>query len=331
MRQHRIDGSEGVDPASIASHIAAGERVIVQYSKGPYSTQELTLLNRLAKTHGRQLEIRFYGHYFETFDASVLRLIPDARSVSIDCLTNASNLEALSEVRNLVELSLGVFELENADVLSYCDPRSLKVLSLGDTRKANIDLRPLSEFLSLERFHTSGHTKNISTICRLPLLLELTLSSIKRNDDIQFVSDIPTLKSLRILLGGRTSIAHILSTRLESLEIIRVQGLEDLGDLSRFENLERLLVEDQLRLSQVKVGRNAKLKDLRIINCKNLKTIEGVEDLKMLSSLRIYKTSVDYEEFVARMAPGSLKTLSFFTGKTKRDNEIRNDLERRRS
>lgn len=165
MRQHRVDGSETINPVSIANNIAAGERVIVQYSKSPYSTEDLTLLNQLAKAHGRSLEIRFYGHYYETFDASVLRLIPDAQSVSIDCLTRASNLEALSEVRNLAELSLGVFELEDSDVLSYCNPQSLKVLSLGGTRKTNIDLRHLSKSAGLERLHTTGHTRNISTVC----------------------------------------------------------------------------------------------------------------------------------------------------------------------
>jgi hypothetical protein len=216
MRQHRFDGSK-IDRATIADHITAGDRVIVQYAKSPYSTQELTLLNQLAKTHGRALEIRFYGHYSETFDASVLRLIPDAQSISIDCLTTASNLEALSQVHNLAELNLGVFELQDADVLSFCNHASLKVLSLGETRKANIDLRHLAKCVCLERFHTTGHTKNISAICDLQQLQDLSLSSIQRKNDIEFVSGIPTLKKLRIILGGRASIAHLSSKQLESL------------------------------------------------------------------------------------------------------------------
>lgn len=306
MKQHRIDGSEDINPVSIAKHIDAGERVIVQYSKSGYSAQQLTLLNQLAKNYGRSFEIRFYGHYSEVFDASVLQLIPDAQCVSIDCLMEASNLEALSSLRNLVELSLGVFELKDPDVLSYCNLPYLKALSLGDTRKCNIDFRHLSKCVDLERFHTTGHTKNISTICSLPVLKGLSLSSIKKKESIDFVSSIPTLKTLRLILGGRASIAQVTSTQLESLEVIRVQGLEDLGNLGRFENLERLLIEDQIRLAEVKVGPNSRLIDMKIINCKTLETIAGIEDLKRLSSLRIYKTAIDYESFVAGFMPSSL-------------------------
>jgi hypothetical protein len=329
MKQHRIDASEDINPVSIAKHIEAGERVIVQYSKSCYSAQQLALLNQLAKSFGRSFEIRFYGHYSEVFDASVLRLIPDARCVSIDCLLEASNLEALSSIRNLVELSLGVFELTDPDVLSYCNLPSLKVLSLGDTRKSNIDLRHLSTCVDLERLHTTGHIKNISTVCRLPFLRALSLSSIKKKDDIDFVSSIPTLKSLRIILGGRASIAQVTSPQLESLEVIRVQGLEDVGDLGRFENLESMLIEDQIKLAGIKVGPNSRLMDMKIINCKTLETIAGIDGLEMLSSLRVYKTAIDYDRFVAGSLPSSLETFAFYTGKSKRDSEIRLDLEKR--
>lgn len=329
MKQHRIDGSEDINPVSIAKHIDAGERVIVQYSKGCYSPQQLTLLNQVAKNHGRNFEIRFYGHYSEVFDASVLQWIPDAQCVSIDCLMKASNLEALTKIHALVELSLGVFELDDPDILRYCNSPSLKVLSLGDARKCNIDFRHLSKCVDLERIHTTGHTKHISTICSLPLLRDLSLSSIKRKDDIEFVSSIPSLKTLRLILGGRASIAQLTSTQLESLEIIRVQGLEDVGDLGRFENLERLLVEDQIRLANIKVGPNSRLLDMKIINCKTLETISGIKDLKALSSLRVYKTAIDYQRLVTGAMPSSLKTFAFYTGKSKRDSEIRMDLERR--
>jgi hypothetical protein len=329
MKQHRIDASQDINPVCIAKHIEAGERVIVQYSKSSYSAQQLALLNQLAKSFGRSFEIRFYGHYSEVFDASVLRLIPDAQCVSIDCLMEASNLEALSSIRNLVELSLGVFELTDPDVLRYCNLPSLKALSLGDTRKSNIDFRHLSTCVALERLHTTGHTKNISTVCGLPFLRALSLSSIKKKDDIDFVSNIPTLKSLRFILGGRASIAHVTSPQLESLEVIRVQGLEDVGDLGRFDNLESLLIEDQIRLAGIKVGPNSRLMDMKIINCKTLKTIAGIDGLKMLSSLRVYKTSIDYDRFVAGSMPSSLETFAFYTGKSKRDSEIRLDLEKR--
>lgn len=329
MKQHRIDATEDINPVSIAQHIEAGERVIVQYSKSRYSAQQLALLNQLAKSFGRSFEIRFYGHYSEVFDASVLRLIPDAQCVSIDCLTEASNLEALSSIKNLVELRLGVFELKDPDVLRYCNLSSLKALSLGGTRKCNIDFCHLSTCVDLERLHTTGHTKNISTICGMPSLRDLSLSSIKKKDDIDFVSNIPTLKSLSLILGGRTSIAQVSAPQLESLEVIRVQGLEDVGDLGRFEKLENLLIEDQIRLVGIKVGPNARLRDMKIINCKTLEKIAGIDELTMLTSLQVCMTSIDYDRFVAGSMPSNLENFAFYTGKSKRDSEIRLDLEKR--
>lgn len=329
MKQHRIDSPEVIDPASVAKLIDAGERVIVQYSKRGYSSEQLSHLNQMAKIHGRHFEVRFYGHYSDVFDASVLQLLPDVQCVSIDCLVKASNLEALSGLHNLAELSLGVFELDDASILRYCNRSSLQMLSLGDTRKCNIDLGQLVTCGDLKRLHTTGHTRNIQALCNLSSLRDLSLSSIKRKDDIGFVSTMRDLRALRLILGGRVSIAQLTAPRLESLEIIRVQGLEDIGDLGRFENLERLSVEDQLRMTRIRVGANSKLADVGIVNCKNLKTIEGIEGLTALSSLRIYKTAIDYEEFVSRSLPDRLETCFFGTGSSKRDSEIRNDLEKR--
>lgn len=329
MKQNRIESPHEVSEDQISKHINAGERVIVQFSKSGYSAQQLAMLNELAKRHGRNFEIRFYGHYSEIFDASVLRLIPNAQSVSIDCLMQASNLDALSLLHNLVELSLGVFELDNPDILSLCNIPTLKALSLGGAKKCNIDFSHLSKCVSLEQIHTTGHTKNISTFCDLPLLQSLSLSSIKRNEDIGFVSRIPRLKTLRLILGGRTSIAQVNSAQLQELDIIRVQGLEDVGDIGRFENLERLLIEDQIRLTGIKVGPNPRLVDMKVLNCKTLEVISGFGCLKALSSLRIYKTAIDYERFIAGSIPDSLGTFAFYTGKNKRDSEIRQELDRK--
>ena len=329
MKQHRIDATGDINPASIAQHVQAGERVIVEYSNGDYSAQQLELLNQLAKSFGRSFEIRFYGHYSEVFDASVLRLIPDAQCVSIDCLMEASNLEALSSIKNLAELRLGVFELKDPDVLGYCNISSLKSLSLGNARRCDIDFRHLSKCVELERLHTTGHTKNISVVCDLPSLQSLSLGSIKRKDDIDFVSNMPTLKSLSLILGGRRSIGQVAAPQLESLEVIRVQGLEDMGDLGRFEKLESLLIEDQIRLTSIKVGPSPRLRDMNIINCKTLQQIAGVDALTKLTSLRVCTTSIDYDRFVADSMPSNLEKLAFYTGKSKRDSEIRLDLEKR--
>jgi hypothetical protein len=329
MWQHRIDGFASLDPASIAAHAAAGERVIVHFGRSGYPDAQLAELNRLAKLHGRGLEIRFYGHYGDVFDGAVLRRLPDAMCVSIDCLSRARNLDALSHIDNLQELSLGIFELDDAKVLTYCNPEPMKMLSLGGTRKRNIDLGHLARFRALESLHSTGETKNITAICDLPRLRDLSLSSFRKKDDIGFVSRLAQLKSLRFILGGRASVAALAAPALENLEIVRVQGLEDLGDLARFERLRHLKAEDQIRLTGIRVAPNPALQDIAILNCKNFQRIDGLDALPALSSLRLYRTAVDYAALIGGPLPATLTHMAFYTGKSRRDDDIADDLRRR--
>lgn len=141
MKYHRIDGSQDINPASIAEHIHAGERVVVQYSSRRYDAQQLAVLNQLANNHGRSFEIRFFGHDAEVFDASVLQWLPDAQCISIDSIRNASNLESLSKLRNLAELS-------------RCDnKRAQRATGL---EKSQVRRRPLVKFIVPQRTRLEG-------------------------------------------------------------------------------------------------------------------------------------------------------------------------------
>lgn len=90
----------------------------MQFAKPDVPTKLLEQLNTLAVLHGRQLEIRFYGHYSDVFDVSVLRHLPNAQCLSVDCLIKASSLESLAHLPHLKELRLGVYELAEPDVLA---------------------------------------------------------------------------------------------------------------------------------------------------------------------------------------------------------------------
>ncbi len=82
MKQHRITDPDSIDAVKIQQLIQEGQRVIVQFSRSGYRISLIKELNELAGLHARNFEIRFYGHYSEEFDASVLRLIPEAMCVS---------------------------------------------------------------------------------------------------------------------------------------------------------------------------------------------------------------------------------------------------------
>jgi hypothetical protein len=326
MKELRINDPESIDPDVIAHHAGAGTRVVVQFSRKGYQHSQLETLNHLASRLGTNLEIRFFGHYSEGFNASLLRWLPEVRCLSLDCLRRAENLVEVSRLRNLAEFRLGVFDLDEPDVIAYCNSHQLRSLVLGDTRRSNIELAHIVRCRNLESFHTTGHTRNIDAICGLARLSNLSLSSIKRSNDLGFVSGVPSLKSLRVLLGGRESIAPLEAPGLESLEVIRVQGLLDVGEIGRFGSLRTFLLEDQLRIRKLALGPNPQLEDVKIINCKGLASITGLHGLDRLKQLRIFRTALDYDQFAALPMPRSLETLAFYTGKLRRDAEIQADL-----
>ena len=326
MRTHRIDSPTEIDAQEIARHIAAGAHVVVQFARTGYTAQLLDSLNKLARQHGRDLTVRFYGHYNGDFDASVLKCLPDAQCVSMDCLIKASNLDALSHLHNLKELRLGVFELDNADILKTINLGSLEALMLGETKNCRIDLAPLADCGRLQRLDTVGQTRNIASICELPSLQALRLVAFRKGEELDFVSAVPNLTALHLGFGGRASIAKLTAPQLQRLEVLRVQGLADLGDLGRFAELQSVQIEDQIRLAQIQLGANPKLAEIVVINCKTLARIEGLADLPRLSTLRIHRTGIDYPAFIERRLPRQLQSLAFYTGKQKRDAEIKADL-----
>jgi hypothetical protein len=329
MKFERITDPDRIDPIKVDSLIAEGFHIIVQYSSPIYDQSTLDAINAIARKHTHNLEIRFYGHYSSGFDASVLKFIPEVRHLSIDCLHKVTNLVKLSHLKKLRELSLGVYELEENDILSLESLWSLESLRLGDTRNSRIDLSHLSGYTGLKHLCTSGHTKNIQSISSLPQLQKLTLASIKKKDEISFVSNIQNLTNLTISLGGRISISEIQAPSLTDLNIIRVRGLEELGDLGRFPNLERFWMEDQIKVNQVRFRNNASLNEIKIFNCKTLRGICGLETLCSLEHLRIIQTAIDYREFINTEFPSTLTCFAFYTNKVRVDDEISKDLESR--
>ncbi|MCC7703687.1 hypothetical protein IGS59_15670 [Janthinobacterium sp. GW460P] len=322
----RIHNPPSIDAAALRAAIAADGKVIVQFGEHFAPEPLLADLDALAAACGAALEIRFYGYHFTPFDAAILRDLPHAANLSLDCHTSAVNLQTLGELPHLQRLQLGVYEMQEHDILALENLRTLEYLSLGETRKANIDLAPLRHWPQLAQLHTTGHVKNIDAITALPALTKLSLSQVKSKDDVDFINAMPALAQLRFILGGRASIAHVTAPLLEELEVVRVRGLEDLGDLGRFARLRRLSVEDQIKLAELRLGENPALASLILRNCKTLERLAGITTLPTLNNLAVYLTQLDIDALLAGGLPAALKHLTLATGKRKRDEEIKAQL-----
>jgi hypothetical protein len=324
--QNRINNPEKIDRLLINKDLKDGKLVIVQFSDKTYSDKTLSELNELCLEYDENFSVRFYGHYSNSFDCRALLKLPNIKSLWLDCLMKADNLEILTELKNLRRLSLGVFELKDTEIFQANNFKNLNELIIGETKTKALNLKYLENYTDLNYLIICGHKKNIDAIGKLTNLTYLGLNSIS-NVPLDFVNNLKKLKTLSFVLGGRENLDEIEENEIETLQVIRVRAFNSLMNISNFKKLKSLQIEDQIKLEELHFDKEtASLKDFKLINCKKFKTLSGLENLRNLNQLRIYKTEIDFKEFVKGPFPKSLDILAFYTSKVKIDKGIKEEL-----
>ena len=324
----RINDPDTVNEDTLLSAVGVWGLPTIQFSKPGQSKALLKSINALCKVFGKKLPIRFYAHYQNDFDASVLEHLPDVQWLLVDCLHEISNPEKLFELPKLKKLSFGVYNYHTQDFLNQLDIGKLEQLTIGETKKRNFDLSPLREGNQIRSLSVVGHEKNINVIGEMDNLEALSLHSIGKKVSLDFVSRIAKLETLKIMLGGRENIDEIKHPLLRELEVIRIRGFDELGDLSRFPHLRRLHIEDQIKILSISL-QNPELNELIISNCKTLNELNGLEALKKINHLRCSRTSLDYESLSQLNWAQSLKVLALYSGNNKSDKALRSQLNSR--
>lgn len=325
--QNRIDNPDRIDRLLIDKDLKDGKLVIVQFSGKLYSDEILSELNELCSKYDENFSVRFYGHYQGSFDCKTLLKLPNVKNLWLDCLLRIDNLDVLTSLENLRRLSLGVFELKETEILQAENFQNLKELIIGDTRTKALNLKYLENYLNLTSLVICGHTKHIDVVGKLSELEYLALNSISKVK-LDFVNKLKKLKSLHLILGGRENLDEISDNEIESLEIIRVRAFNSFKNISNFNKLKKLLIEDQIQLRELHFDTSMPtLKYIKLINCKTFKSLTGIERLEGLNQLRIWKTDINFEEFIEKQSlPKSLDILAFYTTKMKTDREIKERL-----
>ncbi|GEM_PF-4084757 len=316
---------EHINAYEISKQVETESKVEFEFSHQYNWGMVLEQINELAARHKRAIEVKFNGFQDEIFDVSVIKAIPEVRCLTLGCILKASHLNEISTLKNLKEFSLGIYELNEPDILAQIPKVGLRALTLADTVKSNIDLKHLREFYGLTFFHSSGQSTHLNYISELKNLETLSFSMIKTSECMAFISELPKLEELRLLRGGRASLADIRSSSLKRINISKVRGLHALGNIGRFSQLEELVFEDQPRVEEIDFRNSAELKEVTITNCKRLQKLKGLDMLPKLSRLCIFKTALDFEEVLASV-PKSLSSFEFYTGKVTTDDKIRNRL-----
>ena len=324
----RINNPDTVNEDTLLSAIGAWGLPTIQFSKPGQSTALLKSINALCKIFGKKLPIRFYAHYQNDFDASVLEHLPDVQWLLVDCLREISNPEQIFKLSKLKKLSFGVYNYHTQNFLNQLNIDKLEQLTIGETKKRNFDLSPLRDGKQIRSLSVVGHEKNINVIEEMNNLESLSLHSIGKKVSLDFVSRIAKLKTLKITLGGRENINEIKHPLLRELEIIRIRGFNDLGNLTRFPHLRRLKIEDQIKILSISL-QTPELTELKVLNCKSLNELNGLEALQKINHLRCSRTSLDYEYLSQLNWAKSLKVLALHSGNNKRDKALRSQLDAR--
>jgi protein phosphatase 1 regulatory subunit 7 len=324
---NRIDNPKTINKGLVEKELRSGKEVILQFGTRSYTDKMLSDINELCLKFDESLCIRFYDHNSKQFDCKTLQKIPNVKCLYIDSLQNAGNLQLLKELSNLKILSLGIYELEDPEILDYDNLKNLAELVVTETKNKDLNLQHLRKFKRLKSLRIAGHSKNIDAIGELPQLKHLSLNSIKKIP-LDFINKLKKLKTLNLLLGSRDNLNEIEENQIENLDIVWIRGFNDLSRISKFPKLKTLKIEDEIQLSKIHFDRVfPQLTDLKIINCKELKSITGLKNLPRLNSLVVYQTKVDFDKFMLQDLPKHLKYLGFHTTRSKIDKEIKAILE----
>ncbi|WP_336517665.1 hypothetical protein [Pollutibacter soli] len=323
-----IDNPNFIDKNYIACLLNQGATVTVQFSDAIYTRQMLSDLNEICNVNDERFSIRFYGHRSSTFDCHLFHDIPDVKSLVVDPEAVLVHTDAFTHLSSLKSFSLDPDDLDNKNFFSNPVFAKLEKLSIGNTARNDINLEYLGSMTKLKILILHEQTKNIEAIGGTVVLEKLTLNKIKKVK-LDFVNKLRHLHTLRLLLGSREDIGEIEENNIECLEMVLVRGFNNLSGLSAFKKLRQLRFEDLAQLQSISFGESQQtLEELKIANCKSLEEINGLAQLKNLSSLFINVTSIDFDDMLNRGLPSSLKNFSFYTGKSKRDQQIKTELKK---
>jgi hypothetical protein len=148
----------------------------------------------------------------------------------------------------------------------------------------------LDRFPKLEELTISGQKKNLQAVGRVASLKRLTIGLVTKIG-CAFLSDLKDLEELKLLLGGQEDISDIRCPSLKKLEVVRVRGLNRVGDLGRFPKMQNLRIENQPRLTGLEASLAMQhLTDLTVFSCPNITCFEGVENLPTLQRFESHDT-----------------------------------------
>jgi hypothetical protein len=293
----------------------------IQFSR-PLNIKKIELLEKVVFSKRKDILLRVYGFYKEC-DLSFLKEIPSLTKFSADCLSEAKGVNYITELKNLCELGIGIYNLKDFDFLESINPK-LKQLYITKTESKKPNIKSISRFSELESLYLEGQQKGIESLNELKKLEKLTLRSISTKN-VEYLSNLENLKELEIKLGGIKEFDSLKTLpNLAYLELWQIRGLNNLDFISNLTSLQRISLES---LKNVTNFPNVeKLKLLRRVYLKNLKGLKNIKNLKKSQSLEdfVFSEAINFEpkSMIPILENSSIKYVRCFFSSEKKNIEF---------
>jgi hypothetical protein len=234
-------------------------------------------LNDILFSKRDEVVLRVYGFINSRCDFSFLKKLPNLSRFYAECHEMVENLEAITYLKKLIELSLSIYSIESFDILSQI-PDTLDTLVLGETKSKKPDLAVLDRFTMLRELFIVGQTKNIEVIRKLHNLERVTLTSVTTKN-LDFLLPLKKMWYLTINFGGIKNFSGIVGmSNIKYLELCEIRGLADISFVSTLTGLKFLSLQDLRNIEALPHLNNLKkLKKVALENMKGLKDINSLE------------------------------------------------------
>ena len=159
----------------------------------------------------------------------------------------ADDLEFLRHYGRAHRITITLARVTSFEGLRHLRP-DLTALGIGGTKKRRVSLQPLRRFETLRELTIIGQQEEIDVVGGLRSLERLCLISVKL-PSLDMFRPLRCLRALELKFGGTTNLDAAPDIgRLQYLEILRVNGLSELGVLSRLPHLEYLFLQHLKRV-----------------------------------------------------------------------------------
>ncbi len=255
---------------------------IIQFSI-PLKDKDIHNLNNIIFSKRHDIILRVYGHYQEECNLSFLTKIPLLKKFTADCLHNAYNVNAVTKLKNLEYLGIGIYNLDNFDFLSEVNS-AIKELHLHATKSKKPKIDCIKRFTYLEHLYLEGQQKGIECINTLKNLQTIVLRSISTNN-LNYLIGLDNLWSVSIKLGGIKNfdaLKHL--PHLKYLELWLIRNLSDISFISNLFSLQNLFLQSLRNIK--KLPSFNELKNLQRIWLQDMKGLKDLYSLEKVPNLK---------------------------------------------